>query len=105
MTLDFETREIIVIENKNAVQLIFFVDDNNRIMTTYDEWISGCIEEFDCTYEVIEEEDDEYDYRVNFIFKLENESLDEYKRLHARLSRNERENVIVNLFYEGKLID
>lgn len=102
----FKTRERIVTDNKNAVQLIFLADDDNRIMTTYDEWIQGCIEEFDCAYDVIEEEDDEYDYRVNFIFKLENESLDEYKRLHASLSRIEsaRDNVIVNLFYDGKLI-
>jgi hypothetical protein len=49
-----------VTENNNAVQLIFFADDNHRIMTTYDEWIAGSIEEFDCTYEVFEEEDDEY---------------------------------------------
>jgi len=94
-----------VTENNNAVQLIFFADDNHRIMTTYDEWIAGSIEEFDCTYEVFEEEDDEYDYRVNFIFKLKNDSLDEYKRLHARLDRNKWDNQIVNLYYNNKLVN
>jgi hypothetical protein len=100
MKLDFKTRETKV---SNAIQIIFFVDSDNSIMTSDDEFISSVIENFECNVEVFDEEDDEYDYRKNYIIRLDSDSLDEYKTLKAKLDSIERENVIVNLYYNDSI--